>query len=144
MCSTEKIKKRLHTYRSLYEELEQIKERLDEMENSQDMVKSVVISDMPKGNIVDKDMIGRLLSRIEELRKQYNEKLDKMLCELHYIEMLIDSLEEPIERRLMRKRYVEGKEWSVIAKEMFFSQETAWRTHRKVLLKLSRLTVDDS
>lgn len=144
MCNTDKIKKRLHTYRSLCEELEQIKERLDEMENSQDMVKSVVISDIPKGNNVDRDLIGKLLSRIEEVRKQYNEKLDKMLCELHYIEMLIDSLEEPTERRLMRKRYIEGKEWSVIAKELFFSQETAWRTHRKILLKLSKMTVDDS
>lgn len=143
MCSTDKIKKRLQNYRSLYEEVLQIKERLDEMENSQDMVKSVVVSDMPKGSTVDKDLIGKLLSRIEEVRRQYNEKLDKMLCELHLIEKLIEKL-EPTERRLMRKRYIEGKEWAEIAEDMYFSQETAWRKHRRILIKLSKLTVDDS
>lgn len=108
MCGTDKIKKRLHSYRSLYNEVKQIKERLDEIESSQDLVKSVVITDMPKGSDVDKDSIGRLLARLEELRKEFNAKLDKMLCELHCIEKLIEGL-EPTERQLMRKRYIEGR-----------------------------------
>jgi len=52
------------------------------------------------------------------------------------IEVAIDSLDDPTERLLMRKRYIEGKRWEQVAVEMNYSINHIWRWHGNILQKM--------
>lgn len=49
----------------------------------------------------------------------------------------IDLLEDVDERALLRARYVNGKSWRMIAKQMCYSQSTVHRIHSNALMHFS-------
>jgi DNA-directed RNA polymerase specialized sigma subunit len=77
-----------------------------------------------------------LVEKLVALQKLYNEKWDELLFLRLRIEEAISSLDDSIERRLMRLRYFEGKRWEVIAVEVGYSIQHVWRLHGFVLEKM--------
>ena len=59
------------------------------------------------------------------------------------IEQAVNALNEPRERELMRRRYIEGQRWEQVAFEMHYSIDHIWRLHGMVLGKL-RMQEHDS
>lgn len=134
-CGTEDIKKRLKAYVPLKKEVLQLEEQIKELIASKDSVNSILIEEAPCRSLANKDRIGDLLKRIEALQELYYSKLDEMLCELYYIERTIEKLETQ-ESRLMRKRYIENKNWYAICDEMSYSWSQIRRIHINILESL--------
>lgn len=90
---------------------------------------------MPKGS-GSKDSICNIVVKIEQLRSEYLHKYDLALCELYKIERVVDGLENPIERMLMRKRYIEDKRWEDICVELNYCWRQIHNIHSKILKKI--------
>lgn len=122
----------LKKYIQLTKEAEELKKRAEYLEDEAKSVKAVVINDMPKGNGA-KSGICNIVVKIEQLRVEYLHKYDLALCELYKVERVIEELENPTERMLMRKRYIEDKHWEDICVELNYCWKQIHRIHAKAL-----------
>lgn len=71
----------------------------------------------------------------EELRTVYEEKRKALAANLKRIEDAIECL-EPIERQVLRLRYIEGLEWHQVAARVHYSLSDVHRKHSHALVKL--------
>lgn len=71
----------------------------------------------------------------EELRAVYDEKRGALAAKLTRIENAIECL-EPIERQVLRLRYIEGLEWHQVAARVHYSLSDVHRKHSHALVKL--------
>lgn len=126
----------LKKYIPLKKEAEELRLQAEQLRAEARGLKAVVIDGMPNGGGVKSDSIGNAVARLDEIERDYIGKYDEALCELHRIERVIESLENPTERRLMRKRYIEDKSWEDICVELNYSWRQVHRTHAKILKKL--------
>ena len=128
----------LRNYTSLKKELEQINERIQELEHAKYSISSPTWSDMPTGGHGDHDKIGAMLTRIEEQTEMYWDKYKELLEIQSDIEEKIEKL-EPIERTVMRYKYFEGKTFENIADIINYSFMTVRRIHKKSIKKLQKM-----
>ena len=126
----------LKRYLPLSKEAEEIKKQADELEEDITSLKAIVIDGMPKGSAVSNDKIGSMVAKAEELREKYLDKYDAALCELYRIERLIEKLDDATERRLIRKRYIQGMKWEDICVDLNYSWQHIHRIHSKILIKI--------
>lgn len=79
------------------------------------------------------------VSAYMELEELYHAALAEKEAQQLAIEQAIQSLDVPGERLVMRARYIEGKGWPVIIREMGrlgYSERTVHRRHSSALRKL--------
>lgn len=131
-------KAELKKYIALKMEAETLKKQIDELEEDAKSLSSVVIDGMPKGSSKG-DTVGRLILRIERKREEYFKKFDEVLCSLHKIEKAIETLDNPTERCLMRKRYIEGKRWEDVCVEINHNWSHTHRIHANILKKIEKM-----
>ncbi len=128
-------KAELKRYLSLKQEAEELRLQAEYLEEDIRSLKAVAMDGMPKGSTVN-DGIGNLVAKVDKLRCDYLHKYDLALCELYKIERCIESLDNETERRLMRKRYIQGLHWEDICVELNYSWRQVHRTHSKILRKI--------
>ena len=128
----------LRNYTSLKKELEQINERIQELEHAKYSISSPTWTDLPKDGFGDHDKIGAMLTRIEEQTEMYWDKYKELLEIQSDIEKKIEKL-EPIERTVMRYKYFEGKTFEDIADIINYSFMTVRRIHKKSIKKLQEM-----
>lgn len=90
-----------------------------------------------KAELSDLDVLTRKIERhaTEELRRLYATKRERLSGKLKRIEEAIDGL-EPVERHLMRLRYIDGLEWWQVAAAIHYSVQQTHRIHARALIKL--------
>ncbi len=130
-------KEELKRYVPLREEAEELKILAENMEEDSKTLKAVVMDGMPKGNSVN-DGIGNLVAQVDKVKRMYLKKYDEALCELYKIERAIEKLGET-ERRLMRKRYIENKQWEDICVELGYEWAQTHRIHAKALREIKMI-----
>lgn len=74
---------------------------------------------------------------LQSIRKLYREKLDELVALQVSIEKAIDSL-DPVERELLRCRYIDGLEWHQVEVKMHYSSTSVHRIHLAALEKLKK------
>lgn len=131
-------KAELKKYISLKNEAEELKLQAERLEEDIRDLKAVVMDGMPKGSAVN-DSIGNLIAKADKLRREYLHKYDLALCELYKIERAIEGLENETERRLMRKRYIEGKRWEDVCVEINHNWSHTHRIHANILKKIEKM-----
>lgn len=109
-------KEQLQSYRYIKKERCQIEQRLRCLERS------------PESD----------LDTIKPLRECYTKKLEELVNTQLEIEQAIETL-DPMERDVVRLRYIDGKPWCRIAMQLNYSEASAHRIHRKALAKLKNL-----
>ncbi|MDO4301559.1 MAG: hypothetical protein Q4D26_09250 [Clostridia bacterium] len=130
-------KAELKRYLPLKREAEELKLQAEHLAEDIRSLKAVAVDGMPKGSSVN-DSIGNLVARADKIRRDYLHKYDAALCELYKIERCIESLDDETERRLMRKRYIQGLHWEDICVEMNYSWKQIHRIHSKILSIISK------
>lgn len=126
-------KNELLDYKYLKDEIENIKNRIDELYSNITSIQSPIISDMPVNhNNCDFDKIGKAICKLDELREMYSDKLCKLIDYQTFIESEIDKL--PINfRNIIRYRYIDCMSWDQICAKMTCSWKTVHRYHGKAL-----------
>lgn len=108
-------KEELRQYRSIKIEMCQIERRIKEME----------------GRKADRDLV-------EPLRDLYREKLQALVDGQLRIEQAIEAL-TPVERELMRLRYIDGADWTEVAATIHYEWTQTHRIHARALAKIKNL-----
>ena len=129
-------KEELKGYIETKREMEIIEEKLEFLHTSKGGVKSMVITDMPKGSNSNNDRLLELMAEIEELENIYNMKWLKSLKQLNKIENTIYFLEDATDRNIMRMRYIKNYTWERIRVELNYSWNGIHKRHRKILDKI--------
>jgi len=80
--------------------------------------------------------VVQIEKEFEVLNMKFHESYLQALKEKQAIENAIDSLKDPMERTLMRLRYLEALEYMDICDEFNFHEESVGRIHRRTLKKL--------
>lgn len=114
-------KKELMEYRGISIELQQLEEQIARLESALKSPKGQMITDMPKsGQHVDNmaDKISKLL----EYRESRDKLWDKLLERQKAVESSIDSLSNPIQRTIMRYRYIDGLSWVKVSERIHYSE----------------------
>lgn len=80
-----------------------------------------------------KDTLGNTVAKIVDLERQINSRIDE-LCDLKSdILSRIARMNDLDQQNVLIGRYVQGKKWEVIAKEINFSVSQVYKLHGKAL-----------
>ena len=129
----EKKKEYLNGYRKKTRKIESLEEQKKSILADMRNAKAIEYSDMPKGAGKQSDLsdyvvkLEGLIERIEETKDQKNQMRIA-------IEEIIIGMENGIECDILRKRYIEMKEWDIIANELNYSKMQVYRIHGKALV----------
>lgn len=99
---------------------------------SQDFSSPVVSSSGGKNNA----NFVEILDEISELDDKLNKEINNYLNVKKEIGELIDSVEDPNERLILRLRHIDFKSWAKIAEELGYSERQAFRIYRQALEKI--------
>lgn len=88
--------------------------------------------------IINLEMMGHNDDITQPLRDKYREKLQSLIDGQLKIEEAIESL-DPIERELMRLRYIDGAEWTDIMEVIHYEWTNTHRIHSRALNKIKNL-----
>ena len=131
-------KNELNEYIEIKREIEMIEDKIEFLKEKKTSIKSMVITDMPRGSNSENDRLGILLGEIEELINIYNEKQIRLIKQQIKIEEAISILDDPIDRNIMRLRYLEGMKWEKICVEVNYRWAQVHRHHKSILEKICK------
>lgn len=134
-------KKRLENYLPLRAEKKQLKGLLLEVETPIYSPDTQKLSDMPRalslpGGGSKQEKIADSTWR---LREWYNSKIAQLHAEQLAIELAVEALKDPDQRRVIRCRYLEGRSWSSVAGELNISRSTAFDLHKAAIRALRKI-----
>lgn len=130
-----RVKRRLYRYLDLKRERDQIAEELRTAEGTATSPSSPNLDGMPRASGYGDAMVGRV-SEIISLRELYERKRDEISDAMLAIEDAIEGL-EPVERTLLRYRYIYGMTWEQVSVAMNYSWRQTHKIHARALDKLA-------
>lgn len=99
---------------------------------SQDFSSPVVSSSGGKNNA----NFVKILDEISELDDKLNKEINNYLNVKKEIGELIDSVEDPNERLILRLRHIDFKSWAKIAEDLGYSERQVYRIYSQALEKI--------
>lgn len=135
-------KAELKSYRALVVEVEQLKEQLAILESSIYSPKGQRFTSTPRVPSGDRSTMDGAVDRHIRLDSLYREELAEKEARQLAIEQAIESLEDPVERLIMRELYIFGRRWPAVLTKMQklgYSERTVYRLHGYALLKLKEV-----
>lgn len=135
------IKYRLQNYSRINTQVLHLRERIESLEDRMYSIKSSSdMSEIPaSGGNTDK--IATNVALLADLEEAYLDELNKLLEEQVYIETMIKGL-EPVERLLIRAKYIDGLQWESICNIIGYSWAQTHRIHSHALEKLGNIAQD--
>lgn len=97
------IKERLKNYRYNKIELQQLRDRIDELEIKLNSTSPKFSFSSKSTNVQNDEMIMKHLELIE----MWNEKRSELLIEQAQMETFVNSIENPLDRIILRSRYID-------------------------------------
>ena len=135
-------KTELLNYKALVIEVQQLRDQLETLESSLYSPKGQRFTSTPTASSGKGSTMDGAVARHIALEELYREKLaDKEARQLS-IEQAIQSLGDTPERVVMRERYIKGRGWAAIMREMQklgYSERQVYRMHGYALLKLKEI-----
>ena len=128
----------LKNYKHITDEIKHIEEEIHILRSRAMSPRQPIISDMPKGSPIENDAMAALMVKFEELEEKYKVLLNDLLDKQRDIESIIESL-DPLERELIRYRYIDGWSWHKIQIKFGCSRRTIFRLHSKILKKIENV-----
>lgn len=130
----DELKKQLHSYRDLDAERRQIELELERVEAFMTAPKGTNWDGMPRGGSGGDPILSVVTHHIH-LQERYQAKLVELVAAQTAIEDMIEDL-EPLERKLMRHRYIDGMCWEEVCVAMCYSWRQTHNIHGRALDKI--------
>ena len=131
------IRHKLNSYIPLVREIRYLEKRIEAIRDRQTSIRSS--SDVSEVQVSggNSDKIGDSIATLDDLEDMYLRKIEKANVELKEIEALIDEL-EPVERLLIRARYIDGEYFESICGIIGYSYRQTMRIHKCAMRKLQQ------
>ena len=143
-------KERLLSYISLRMEIENQLERLERLKNEA-KIPAIRRGEGSHRNQYKNGKMERAIIRAMEYEEAIGPMIDANRLEMHAIENAIDSLPDPMEREILRLRYIDGDfcrhmPWKDVAFHLFGNNDdrhmlAVYRLHGRALMSISHLTL---
>ena len=130
-----KIKHRLQEYRWIRDSIEELEDRLLELDTTLQRVTAVLTADKVQTTF-EPDKWTDLIAEKVKLQKKINSKVQKSYEEMGYIEDMINCLPHR-EKLLMRYRYIDCMKWEEICVAMRYEWRQVHRIHAEILQKMA-------
>lgn len=127
--------KELSKYHNIKLEIEQLESAIKELENT--VIGSTKITDIPSTHNVESP-VEIVASRILKLKEKLSAKRENGINEYEKIEMFLDSVSDINIRIIIRKRFLEGKSWDTVGKEIHADRTTAYYRLMNYLNKVKK------
>ncbi|MBE6021666.1 MAG: hypothetical protein E7231_00370 [Cellulosilyticum sp.] len=131
------IRHKLNSYRPLIREINYLERKIEAMRDRQTSIRSSSDVSEVQASGGNSDKIGNSVAALNDLEDMYLRKIEKANAELREIETLIDTL-EPVERLLMRARYIDGEYFEHICGIIGYSYRQTMRIHKCAIRKLQQ------
>ena len=131
-------KERLREIRYIYEEAEELREKIIQFETMRTSPRSAVYGSERVQSSTKGDVQPSTLAMLDALLRSYNAKLKECI-------KIIDEFEDALaklscrERIIIRKHYLDGKTWTDIQDEMNMSERNLKRISAKATKKMSQI-----
>lgn len=139
-------KQRLSSYVSLKMEIENQMERLARMKNEA-KIPAIRQGDGSQHTPGSGDRMERAILRYMDYEERMTPKIEAIQAEMDEIEAAIDAVADPLEREILRLRYIDGEfcrlmPWKDVALRMFGDNDerhilAAYRLHGQALVSIS-------
>ena len=131
------IKQRLRNYKHIRRELQQIQQKLEEVEAELYHPKVQRLTGMPSGGKNGSAMESKAIKHLD-LLAHYQKQREKLDAEQLAVEQAIASLTDPAKRMLLRYLYIDGMKWRDASAKIHYSRQQANRIHDAALQELQR------
>lgn len=135
-------KQRLSSYISLRMEVDNQLERLERLKSAEQFP-SQQLGDESQHSGVSGDRLERAILKRMEFEKRAMPKIERNKKEMAQIEDAIDDMDDPLEREVLRLRYIDGEcsrhmPWKDVAENLFGDNDdrhmlAVYRLHNKAL-----------
>ena len=132
-------KERLREIRYIYEEAEELKEKIIQFETMRTSPRSAVYGSERVQSSMKGDVQPSTIATLDALLRGYNAKLRACIKITMEFEEAIEQLSER-ERIIIRKHYLDGKTWSDIQDEMNMSERNLIRISNRAMKKMTQNT----
>ena len=126
-------KRTLKSYLSLCREIEILRQERAELLNGG--LGAVSNDGLPHGSGTSDPTAGTA-ARAAKIAAELSQKLNECIDLRLQIEQAVNALNEPRERELMRRRYIEGQRWEQVAYEMNYTLRHVTRLHGRILQRM--------
>lgn len=133
-----KAKQELNEYK---EDIKYIQEKLNDTEEVKTTVQKITTTlSLAKTNSSKEssDKFADAISKLEELKIDCSEKMQKLLIKKFEIDDKIEKLEQPY-RNILFFRYTRNKEWNDVARELGYTRGWVCELHGEALYLYSKL-----
>lgn len=122
----------LSKYHNLKIEIKQIKDNIEEIETT--IIGSSKIAGIPiTSSSNNSNPTGRIGMKLAKLKTTLENKTDKLLDELNKIEDFLNTVDDGEIRIIIRKRFIEGKTWKEVSKDIIADRSTPYYKLKKYL-----------
>ena len=83
------------------------------------------------------DKFGDAISKLEELRNSYTEKMQELLTKKFNIDEKIEKIKQPY-KNILFYRYARGKNWNDVADELGYTRDYVCELHGEALYLYSK------
>lgn len=145
-------KQRLLNYIPLRMEICDQMERIERMKNDE-KIPAMRESDGSKHTGGASDRMANAIIRRMDYEKKIAPQIEAVMSEMELIEAAIDSVSDPMERRVLRLRYIDGEyarhmPWNAIAKRLYGDDDdknllATYRLHGRALQSIRKIGVDN-
>jgi hypothetical protein len=127
--------KELNNYKDVLLEIDNLRELIYRFENSK--IKALRY-DLEKSNIGKHFDISDDIAKIDNIKSLYDMRLSNSIDLLTLIETKIDSIESPLYRTILSRKYILGEKLEYIAIVIQKSQRHILRLHRNAVMRYSK------
>ena len=129
------IEERLRDLRGTEERIGRIRLRIRALED--EVTRVTVRLDAVPGGGGQSDRIAGAVAQIVDLQEKLLRRIGRLEAARQELEDLIDEL-PPQQRDVLYARYVEGKGWNRVARELHYDARYVFKIHRAALQRLKR------
>lgn len=129
-------------YRALVLEVRQLKAYVETLDRALSSIPSPQFSFAPKAPHSGGSALESRVARYLEMKDLYEAQLAKSEEQVLAVERAIQALEVPVERLVMRLRYIEGRSWASVCLELQalgYSERQVYYIHGFALKKLKEV-----
>lgn len=123
--------KELSKYHSIKIEIEQLNANLKKLDNTS--IGSQKLTGMPHGTGSTESIVESIIIKKSKLESILEKKKAKLLDEQLKIENFLETVEDSTVRIIIRARFIDGKNWHQIGKELNFERTTPYYHLKKYL-----------
>ena len=122
----------LSKYHNLKIEIKQIKDNIEKIETT--IIGSSKIAGIPiTSSSNNSNPTERIGMKLAKLKTTLENKTDKLLDELNKIEDFLNTVDDGEIRIIIRKRFIEGKTWKEVSKDIIADRSTPYYKLKKYL-----------